>query len=128
MKKLLTLVLLITFGGLTQASDLKLTGFAYPFSVERITGLWEADLGKYGCQVTLSLATFESMLEPSADAAASYANYDVRAKLSAQDGRTYFVDKSGNVRQGSTFAHIDTVWLWGAFIREPNEPCVGATK
>lgn len=105
------------------ASEPQAEGYVYSFGIDRISGLAEGDLGEYGCRAFISEKKFLDMLKGVQTVGQKYDSMDVRAKFSLDDGRVYFVDRQGFVREGKSYFSVDTKWLEQALSVIPSNSC-----
>jgi hypothetical protein len=70
----------------------------YGFDVQRITGLLEEEIERYGCPFEIARAAFDHAAESERAAAQPYNSRDVRAKI-VFGSETVFIDRFGAARR-----------------------------
>jgi hypothetical protein len=78
--------------------------YFYGFDIQRITGLHENEIEKYGCLYELNKYEFISLLR--AEPGAKYQKLDIRAKA-VFGNDIYFIDREGIVRNDINYYSID---------------------
>lgn len=83
--------------------------YFYDFLIERITGLHEDEIERYGRKHCIDRAEFEKILKfsQSGPVDEQYNRLDVRAKVVFSD-RSYFIDRFGVVSTGHGYLSVDT--------------------
>ena len=82
--------------------------YFYGFEVERITGIHEEEIEELGCAFSAESKAIASALKAVESGNSDYDRRDVRAKIEML-GRSYFVDRTGAVRQGDNYFELDKV-------------------
>ncbi|ATQ73846.1 hypothetical protein CR152_04435 [Massilia violaceinigra] len=77
------------------------------FEIEIITGVPEHQIREYGCAYTISEKEFLNLLLRDLSSTSQYDKRDVRAVITLADGRKYFVNRLGLVRNGKAMFKLD---------------------
>ena len=97
---------LISCVGAEEADPNAVVIYYYGFEIERFTGIHEEEIEELGCLYTASEDKIKQSLSLLDGDTAEYRSFDVRAQIQ-MDGMTYFVDRSGTVRQEDRFFVMD---------------------
>jgi len=108
MKYLVVIVMLLltTYVGAGEDHFCRVEIYYFGFDIERITGIHESQIEELGCHYKATKKKMEESLTLLDDEKVDYEPLNVRAEI-RMGGRSYFVDRDGNVRQGSSYYLLD---------------------
>lgn len=95
----------------------------FDFDVPRMTGIPEGQMESYGCIYTLEREKFDALIKSGKlSSSFEYKDKDIRAKVKFKNGRTYYIDSSGIIRDGGKFfisdkKEIEKLIISGALIK-----------
>lgn len=89
--------------GQAQFTANRATVYYFGFDIERITGIPEHQIDKYGCRYTIERNKFISLLANAPAMRSKYDQRDIRAHISISADEQYFVNREGIVRFGERY-------------------------